>query len=269
MSLTSLWLRGLSSQGKIYLATSSLALGSATTGALAVDGTRESIWQGVSYVSSSVSNFLGETLKASEAPPTQVSSNDNVVNQIFSDAFDGFTLVVSRGASLTWNSVIYVGDKAHKAKKTYDTTKKHTLSTWSFLKSNYKVLWEFLRSSFRDIDLKKLYEWLSSSQASNMIAKHQSQMSGVMTSLKSVLDKSYSIGFDSGKPFRKIFKEFMDKPQNLSSWISKAQGRLNVLNSYLNGKTNSDLNNVSIIVNFWSSSEDDIGKIDYQKFRSK
>ncbi|AFO52319.1 hypothetical protein MHLP_03695 [Candidatus Mycoplasma haematolamae str. Purdue] len=72
MSVAYLWLKGLSAQGKIYLATSSLAIGSGITGTLAVDSTRDSIWQGVSYVSSAASNLLGQAFKVGNAPPRQL-----------------------------------------------------------------------------------------------------------------------------------------------------------------------------------------------------
>nr|WP_146612369.1 hypothetical protein [Candidatus Mycoplasma haematolamae] len=58
MNVSTLWLKGLSRQGKIYLATSSLAVGSGITGTLAVEQTRESIFQGVSYVGSSISSVV-------------------------------------------------------------------------------------------------------------------------------------------------------------------------------------------------------------------
>ncbi|AFO52325.1 hypothetical protein MHLP_03725 [Candidatus Mycoplasma haematolamae str. Purdue] len=69
MALSSLWLKGLSQQGKIYLATSSLALGVGVTGTLAVDRTRESIWSGVSYVGSYIPGLLGKAFEVSSAPP--------------------------------------------------------------------------------------------------------------------------------------------------------------------------------------------------------
>ncbi|AFO52337.1 hypothetical protein MHLP_03785 [Candidatus Mycoplasma haematolamae str. Purdue] len=69
MSPAALWIKGLSSQGKIYLATSSLAVGSATTGALAVDRTRDSIWSGVNYAGSKVSSMFSSLFAADSAPP--------------------------------------------------------------------------------------------------------------------------------------------------------------------------------------------------------
>ncbi|AFO52335.1 hypothetical protein MHLP_03775 [Candidatus Mycoplasma haematolamae str. Purdue] len=69
MNLQSLWVKGLSNQGKIYLATSSLAIGSGITGTLAVKGTRDSIWKGVNYVGSKVGNAFSILFAADSAPP--------------------------------------------------------------------------------------------------------------------------------------------------------------------------------------------------------
>ncbi|AFO52322.1 hypothetical protein MHLP_03710 [Candidatus Mycoplasma haematolamae str. Purdue] len=258
-SLTSLWLKGLSSQGKIYLATSSLALGAGVTGSLAVDDTRESIWSGVSYVGSSVSGFLGKAFEASGAPPAQVSGSDDTVNEIFKEAWDGLKLVVTKGANWSWNSTIFLGDKVTKAKSTYETTKGYTETSWTFLKTNWRTLWEFLRHCFTSLDVEKIYKLLRENQSTVKQLQEKGHWNKIVKSMESLRTKSYSIGFDVGKPYRKMLNTFMNKPSDMVTIVS----RLDILEGFLNQHGTSDTQRAKKLVEFFSSDEQTITQLKY------
>ncbi|AFO52346.1 hypothetical protein MHLP_03830 [Candidatus Mycoplasma haematolamae str. Purdue] len=255
-----LWLKGLSQQGKIYLATSSLALGSATTGALAVDGTRDSIWQGVSYVSSSISNFLGMAFETSDAPPASSESSDETVNGVFKEAWEGLTLVITRGATWSWKSITYAGKWISEMKSTYNAAKTWSETAWSNLKEHWYTLWIFLRSSFTSINLEKIYQMLSNGSTRQLIIGDKSQLKTVADKMKSIMNKSGSIGFDVGGPFRKLLKTFTEDQSNLTKVIS----RLDILKSYVEGSTAPKKEAAQALVDFFSSIEDTITNLKFE-----
>ncbi|AFO52324.1 hypothetical protein MHLP_03720 [Candidatus Mycoplasma haematolamae str. Purdue] len=159
----------------------------------------------------------------------------------------------------------FLGDKVTKAKSTYTTVKGYTTSSWDFLKKNWFTLWLFLRSSYREIDLKKLYEWLSSPKISKTITESKGKWDTVMSKFQSLASHSGKIGFNVAKPYQKIFREFMSNPDNLPTWLGLVGKRLNILDSYLEDKTQNDLSNVNVMIDFFSSSEDNIKKLEYNR----
>ncbi|AFO52328.1 hypothetical protein MHLP_03740 [Candidatus Mycoplasma haematolamae str. Purdue] len=270
MALTSLWLKGLSQQGKIYLATSSLALGAGVTGTLAVDSTRGSIWQGVSYVGSSISGFLGKAVEASGAPPAQVSNSDNDVNEIFKDAWGGLTLVVSSGAKWSWNSITFIGDKLTKIQKTYEAIKGYLLSAWSFLKDNWEALWVFAKHSFTSIDLEKIYKLLSDSSRKSKVMEVLKKdgpggWKNMMKDLKEIDDKSKTISFDVTKPFQKIMKKLMEKPESMSVTGT----RLGFLKGFISGQSSDSAKGmIDSLIDFFSKEDEDISGFQWNWFSS-
>ncbi|AFO52327.1 hypothetical protein MHLP_03735 [Candidatus Mycoplasma haematolamae str. Purdue] len=268
MSLSTLWLKGLSSQGKIYLATSSIAIGSGITGTLAVDRTRESIWSGVSYAGSKAGSMLNSLLSIEQSGGGTVGvSNDAEVNEIFKEAWKGLRLVATKGAKWSWSSVTYLGDKATKLKSTYQIVKSYVEIVYEALKEHWQTIWLFLQSSFRDIDLQKLYEWLLKPNTAKTLSQSKGQWQTVMQKFKKLANYSGQIGFNVAKPYQKIFREFMKKPEDLSSWLGTVDRRLSVLDSYLSKKNNSNLQDVNVIIDFFSASEEDIKNIEWSKFK--
>ncbi|AFO52347.1 hypothetical protein MHLP_03835 [Candidatus Mycoplasma haematolamae str. Purdue] len=252
MNFSTLWLKGLSQQGKIYLATSSLAIGSGVTGTLAVDKTRDSIWQGVSYVGSNIGSVFSSLFAADSAPPTQVSSNDKSVNEIFSSAWEGLSIVVSRGATWSWRSITFAGDKVVKLKGTYDSVKTYVLSTWSVLKEHWQTMWEFLKHSFTEIDLKKIYQLLTDPSTQKAVQSSGNTWKTIMTDMKSLVNSSKSVGFDLSKPFKKVLKSFQKNP----SGMSKVVARLKLLEDFAKNKTSSDKARVESLSEFFSLDDD-------------
>ncbi|AFO52317.1 hypothetical protein MHLP_03685 [Candidatus Mycoplasma haematolamae str. Purdue] len=256
----SLWLKGLSAQGKIYLATSSLALGAGVTGSLAVDDTRESIWSGVNYVGSSVSGFLGQAFKVGNAPPRPEDSRDETITSLFVEALRGLGFFVQKGAELSWKSVTYTGQKVTEAKETYQTVKVAVQTTWPYLSENWKTLWYFFLGSFRSIDLQKLYGILSSDKASKVLGSQgQSQLGKTVEGMKKLITKSGEVGFNLSQPFSKIMRYFLNKPNG----ISEINRRLDILNSFLENTSIDDKKAKSSLVEFFSSEENDITSINY------
>ncbi|AFO52340.1 hypothetical protein MHLP_03800 [Candidatus Mycoplasma haematolamae str. Purdue] len=254
MRVAALWLKGLSYQGKIYLATVSLAGSSAITGTLAVEGTRTQIVDGVSYAGSKASSMFSSLFAADSAPPTQVSSSDDTVNEIFKEAWDGLKLVVTKGTSLSWDSMIYAGDKLTKIKTTYDTAKGHLVPSWAFLKENWKILWSFIKHSFPEIDLEKVYKTLSQNAKlkNTMKTMNKDSLKSMMTSMHNITMKSDSLGVDVSGAFRKLMNTFLEEPDK----VPKVSSRLSILETFVTTKGTKDT--AQIFVNFFSSSESNI-----------
>ncbi|AFO52332.1 hypothetical protein MHLP_03760 [Candidatus Mycoplasma haematolamae str. Purdue] len=259
MTLTSIWLKGLSQQGKIYLATSSLALGAGVTGSLAVDSTRGSIWQGVSYVGSSISGFLGKAVEASSAPPRPGNSSDQSVNEIFVTAWDGLALLVSSGAKWAWSSLVYAGSKLTVLKETYGVVKGWAANVYSFLKENYEALWVFIKNSFTFIDLEKIYGLLTDNSKTSKVVEvikkeGQGGWKSMMSDLKDIADKAKTIPFNSSKAFQKIMKKLMEKPDDMSITGT----RLSILKGFVSNQQQNNKDQINSLIDFFAKEDQEI-----------
>ncbi|AFO52344.1 hypothetical protein MHLP_03820 [Candidatus Mycoplasma haematolamae str. Purdue] len=179
-------------------------------------------------------------------------SNDKSVNEIFSSAWGGLTLVITRGATWSWRSVTFVGDKLTKLKGTYDSVKTYLLSTWSMLKEHWLTIWEFLKHSFKEVDLQKIYKLLTDKSTQQAIAQNKETWKTVMSNMKSLVSSSRSVGFDLSKPFRKVLKSFQTNPGGMSKVVS----RLQLLKNYAEGKNSTDRARVESLSSFFSLEND-------------
>ncbi|AFO52345.1 hypothetical protein MHLP_03825 [Candidatus Mycoplasma haematolamae str. Purdue] len=270
MSLTSLWLKGLSQQGKIYLATSSMAIGSATTGVLAVDSTRDSIWTGVSYVGSSVASALSYLLTVKGAEAGGGIEHDDTVTNLFSTAWDGLSLLVSSGSKWAWRSTIYTIDWLRGVPNKFESYSGYVKSFWTYLTTNYKTLWIFLKHSFPELDLQKIYNALFNSSTRQSTAKifsdeSQNGFKNLMKSMESIATKSYEIGFDVSGAFRKLMTTFLDSPSS----IPKFGSRLSILKNYISTLNNGNQEQAKSILEFFSQESDqDITNLKWNRFPS-
>ncbi|AFO52348.1 hypothetical protein MHLP_03840 [Candidatus Mycoplasma haematolamae str. Purdue] len=198
---------------------------------------------------------------ADSAPPASSQSSDSTVNEIFSSAWEGLTFVVARGAKWSWQSITYSGKWISEMKTTFNTVKGWAQTFWTNLKDHWYTFWIFLRSSFRSIDLKKIYELLTNPGKRQIFTGSNSQLKSVADKMKNIMNKSGSIGFDVGGPFRKLLKTFVEDQQNLSKVVQ----RLGFLETYVTGSQHSNKKDVvQALVNFFSETEDKITKFDFK-----
>ncbi|AFO52321.1 hypothetical protein MHLP_03705 [Candidatus Mycoplasma haematolamae str. Purdue] len=268
MASSSLWLKGLSAQGKIYLATSSLAGGTVATGALAVDETRNKIGEGLSYLGYQVFSTLSEVFDAPEVPKDIRPSNDDTVSSFLRDAWSGFSYFVTKGVSLFWNSVVSVANLLKDSKENYKKYSPQAFALWSYLKTNYYTLWVFLRSSWSSIDLEKLYRILSGEQGRKIIEAltkedGQNPWKSIVSSMEKLVNKASSKGFDVSKPFNKILSYFLDHPGNMTTMAR----RLDVLEKFIE-KDGTQIQAIKALVDFFSTEENVIKNITYNGVHS-
>ncbi|AFO52343.1 hypothetical protein MHLP_03815 [Candidatus Mycoplasma haematolamae str. Purdue] len=160
MRLTPLWIKGLSSQGKIYLATSSLIGGATVTGTLAVDDTRSSIWRGTSYVTDQVGSTFSSLFNNSEK--AQGREDDSSITGAITNSLDFLGELIFKIAGWSWSASIKSIHWLKDSKDHYSKYSSHLTRGWEHLQKHWKTLWEFIKRSLDSLELDKFYELLTS-----------------------------------------------------------------------------------------------------------
>ncbi|AFO52311.1 hypothetical protein MHLP_03655 [Candidatus Mycoplasma haematolamae str. Purdue] len=236
-----LWLRGLSYQRKIYLGSASLIGGSAVTGTLAFESTREA--------ASELLNKLFSESKDSDAKPEQRNEEEMIYG------FPAIWHYFKNLGNYTWDSTRWVFEKIIDGKETASSVWDWTKFLAGFAYDYHNVIWELIKSTFSDWDLRKLLSLLNSEQWTAVTGglggssdagggsgkptegkRAESEIKTLMDRLKKIVEKSKEINFDSSSFFKKVLKSLFENPKKLSDRIRTVNVMLQLLEKVIDSK---------------------------------